>query len=74
MQRSIQIKAKKIFFIKIINVGNKYESINPEVEKSIEKYNDVLEKLEVKYSILKLIEPFKDKKIDNFSLMDGYHV
>jgi len=74
IQRSIKIGVKKIFFIKILNTGKKFKSKNSKVQKSIEKYNDILEKLKVKYLILKLIEPFKYKNIDNFTLEDGYHL
>lgn len=74
IKRSMQIGVKKIFFIKIINTCDKYESINPEIEKFIEKYNNVLEKLKTRYFILELIEPFKNRNIGNYTLKDGYHI
>ncbi|MDT0677461.1 hypothetical protein [Autumnicola musiva] len=67
-------KSIDIICLLISPVGESFKIKNPEIQKAIEAYNNVLVSLDGKYSHFTTVECFTEKTISEYLLADGHHV
>lgn len=62
-----------VLYIKILPASSRFLSSNPDVFKSIDLYNNIINNLKISFPNINLIE-FDKVNIDDYTLPDGYHL
>lgn len=74
ISRAENIDVRKIFFISILDSGEKYANKNPKAQEAIDMYNNILINCIEKSDICEFVK-IKDinEKVDEHTLKDGFH-
>lgn len=72
IKRCLKNNVSKIIFIKICTPDKKIQERSPELIQSINLFNEILEKLNRDFNIVKLIDPLNSSNDSNI-FDDGYH-
>ncbi|TKX72883.1 SGNH/GDSL hydrolase family protein [Halorubrum sp. GN11_10-6_MGM] len=70
----------KVLFIHILSPSEKYLAKNPTVASAIKAYNEVIQKMTMKYNFVQSVRPLADsiddelEIADEYTLEDGYHL
>lgn len=75
IKRAIDLNIEKVLVVKIGKSGDAHIKANSNVQKSIDKYNMILENISKSFPKLELIDPIGEYfDVNKITLEDGYHL